>query len=147
GHRAGTAVLSPRGGDAGNHRRSSDLGWRTALAEAVEAVPSQRLQTAVGAAFAAPTMLADASSAPVGVSPAAPTTTPEAPTLPNVEDITRLLPPYKVLLHNDDHNSMDHVVRSLLRSVPQLSRIRAGVSHAHLGLAVSIRDRDCRDSG
>ena len=32
----------------------------------------------------------------------------------------RALEPYKVVLHNDDHNSMDHVVRSLTRSVPGL---------------------------
>jgi ATP-dependent Clp protease adaptor protein ClpS len=67
-----------------------------------------------GAAPAAPT-----------TTPEAPTTTPETPSLPNIQDLTKLLPPYKVLLHNDDHNSMDHVVRSLLRSVPKLSRIRA----------------------
>jgi ATP-dependent Clp protease adaptor protein ClpS len=36
-------------------------------------------------------------------------------------EITRLLPPYRVLLHNDDYNSMTHVVRALLRSVPSLS--------------------------
>src|SRR5262245_54139877 len=37
--------------------------------------------------------------------PAAPTTTPETPTLPDTDRRTRLLPPYKVLLHNDDHNT------------------------------------------
>jgi ATP-dependent Clp protease adaptor protein ClpS len=75
----------------------------------------------VGAAPAAPTTTPDAPTAP----PETPTATPETPKLPNIEDLTRLFPPYKVLLHNDDHNSMDHVVRSLLRSVPKLSRIRA----------------------
>ena len=30
-------------------------------------------------------------------------------------DRATLLPRYRVLLHNDDHNTMDHVVRSLMR--------------------------------
>jgi ATP-dependent Clp protease adaptor protein ClpS len=45
----------------------------------------------------------------------APTTTVDTDTL------ERLLPPWCVLLHNDDHNGMDHVVRSLLRCVPSLT--------------------------
>jgi ATP-dependent Clp protease adaptor protein ClpS len=38
---------------------------------------------------------------------------------------SRALEPYKVILYNDDVNSMDHVVRSLLRSVPGLSTRKA----------------------
>lgn len=51
-----------------------------------------------------------------------PTTTPVLPDSDFDEaTLTRLLPPYRVILHNDDHNSMDHVVRSLLRCVQSLS--------------------------
>jgi ATP-dependent Clp protease adaptor protein ClpS len=54
-----------------------------------------------------------------------------APT-PDVGDDTerrqRLLPPYKVILHNDEHNGMDHVVQSLRKAVPGMT----------LGKAVAI---------
>ena len=77
---------------------------------------------------------------------------PEAPTAPvqpdtredkeqDTERRTHLLPNYKVLLHNDDHNSMDHVIRSLIRSVPKLSRGQAMriMIEAHLtGVALVI---------
>lgn len=35
--------------------------------------------------------------------------------------LTRLLPPYRVLLHNDDHNAMEHVVYALLLTVQSLT--------------------------
>jgi ATP-dependent Clp protease adaptor protein ClpS len=48
-----------------------------------------------------------------------------APTTPTVEfdtdTLTRVLPPWAVILHNDEHNSMDHVVRSLLACVQSLT--------------------------
>jgi ATP-dependent Clp protease adaptor protein ClpS len=42
-----------------------------------------------------------------------------------IRDITALLPPYRVLLHNDDHNSMDHVVHSIVQAVPSVGPERA----------------------
>jgi ATP-dependent Clp protease adaptor protein ClpS len=48
---------------------------------------------------------------------------------PSVDEETdlrrRIMPPYKVILHNDEHNSMDHVVRSLRKAVPGMSLGRA----------------------
>ena len=51
------------------------------------------------------------------------------PALPEVEpeqrERTRILPPWKVLLWNDDHNEMLYVVRSILKAVPGVSRTQA----------------------
>ncbi len=51
------------------------------------------------------------------------------------------LPPYAVILHNDDHNSMGHVVSALLKSVSSLSRedaVRIMLEAHNSGLAVVI---------
>lgn len=39
--------------------------------------------------------------------------------------LAEFLPPYRVVLHNDDVNDMGHVVRALVVSVPELSAERA----------------------
>jgi len=44
---------------------------------------------------------------------------------PDVETRRRVLPPYRVVLHNDDYNTMDHVVRALVRSIHGMSTQRA----------------------
>ncbi|MFQ5382574.1 MAG: ATP-dependent Clp protease adaptor ClpS [Dehalococcoidia bacterium] len=43
----------------------------------------------------------------------------------DTETLKRLLPPYRVVLHNDDHNKMDFVVNSLRACVPSLTREEA----------------------
>lgn len=71
---------------------------------------------------------------------------PEAPAKPDLdldeETLKRLIPPYRVVLHNDDHNSMDHVVRSLQKCVPSLSRERADeimlTAHNHGSASVIV---------
>lgn len=61
--------------------------------------------------------------------------------LEKTEQKQRLFDPYKVLLHNDDHNDMDHVVLSIVKSVPQIPKhdALAIMQEAHLtGVAVVI---------
>jgi ATP-dependent Clp protease adaptor protein ClpS len=53
----------------------------------------------------------------------------------------RLFDPYKVLLHNDDHNAMNYVVEAILKAVPQTSRAdaQAIMEEAHQrGVAIVI---------
>ncbi len=37
----------------------------------------------------------------------------------------KLAPRYRVLLHNDDHNSMEYVVQALIKTVPGLTQPQA----------------------
>ena len=41
------------------------------------------------------------------------------------KNVTEFLPPYAVILHNDDVNEMTYVARALLKSVPELSQEEA----------------------
>ncbi len=43
-----------------------------------------------------------------------PVVTPEIQT----EERTHQLPPFRVILHNDDHNTFEHVILSILRLTP-----------------------------
>ncbi|HET7768263.1 MAG TPA: ATP-dependent Clp protease adaptor ClpS [Chloroflexota bacterium] len=75
---------------------------------------------------------------------------PDAPAQPGLPGIApdqdqeirrRVLRPYKVVLHNDEHNSMEHVVESLRKAVPgmTLGKATAIMWEAHTaGKAVVI---------
>ena len=70
----------------------------------------------------------------------------DAPALPppetqvDEETLTRLLPPYRVILHNDDVNDMEHVVQSLTKTVPSLSEDDATIimAEAHTNGQASV---------
>lgn len=54
------------------------------------------------------------------------TSEPAAPAeAPRLRSLGEIMPPHTVVLHNDDVNAMDHVVHSLLVSVPELELERA----------------------
>ncbi len=53
------------------------------------------------------------------------TTAPDISTQPREKDLAQILPPYAVILHNDDVNEMTYVVRSLLICVPEIDTERA----------------------
>ena len=59
----------------------------------------------------------------------------------DTDTLTRLLPPWNVVLHNDDYNSMEHVIQSLLTCVQSLTPERAAeimlTAHEH-GQAIVI---------
>jgi|SRR5581483_3940136 ATP-dependent Clp protease adaptor protein ClpS len=73
-------------------------------------------------AFSASMAKAMATGAPAGA-PAAPAQAPRTGEERGVRH--RLLPPYKVILHNDDHTPMDRVVLALRKSIPGMSLGRA----------------------
>jgi len=53
---------------------------------------------------------------------------PAAPDVVRESDLQTLrerFPPYRVILHNDDHHSMDEVVLALIKSVPGLNERKA----------------------
>jgi len=52
--------------------------------------------------------------------PSGPSTIPREEQEQRTGSRSRALDPYAVILHNDDVNSMDHVVRALMKSVPGL---------------------------
>jgi ATP-dependent Clp protease adaptor protein ClpS len=55
--------------------------------------------------------------------------------------VRKLAPRYRVLLHNDDFNSMEHVVQTLMTTVPSLTQPQAVsiMMEAHTnGLALVI---------
>jgi len=60
-----------------------------------------------------------------GVQAVAPAARPIERPVERPRSLDETLPPYRVLLHNDDEHEMGYVVRALVASVPELSVERA----------------------
>ncbi len=46
-------------------------------------------------------------------------------TLQKPSTVRKLAPRYRVLLHNDDYNSMEYVVQTLMKTVPSITQPQA----------------------
>jgi len=46
-------------------------------------------------------------------------------TIQKPSTVRKLAPRYRVLLHNDDYNSMEYVVQTLMKTVPSLTQPQA----------------------
>lgn len=59
---------------------------------------------------------------------------------PQVEQVVRRLPPYKLVLHNDDVNSFEHVVITILQLTPlsEQEAIERTIEAHNEGLAVLL---------
>lgn len=107
--------------------RSDDLGGRGALCAAPPGV------LGVAAIAHVPIRLR---------SPAAPDVVRES----DLQTLRERFPPYRVILHNDDHHSMDEVVLALIKSVPGLNERKAVLimlqAHLHGRATVIVCPRE-----
>ncbi|MBI5866213.1 MAG: ATP-dependent Clp protease adaptor ClpS [Planctomycetes bacterium] len=67
-------------------------------------------------------------------------TSPQTAVMPETEQRTQTLPPWKVLLHNDDVNSFDHVILTILRLTPlkELEAVERAVEAHNEGQALLL---------
>lgn len=80
-----------------------------------------------GVAYAAPAgvLRSSAGAVPPGfVCPRA-SAAPDVARESDLQALRERFPPYRVILHNDDHHSMDEVVLALIKSVPGLNECKA----------------------